>query len=75
MRGLRFNDPEYWIVADEEHSFEDIIGRIDYDPDKHKARVGFLRMPTRALVSSLAPENPRISVVAGAGFEPATSGL
>ena len=45
------------------------IGRTDYDPEKNKARVGFLRMPTRALVSRLAPESARISVVAGARYE------
>ena len=40
----------------------------DYDPEKNKARA-FLRMPTRALVSRLAPESARISVVAGARYE------
>jgi len=51
------------------------IGRVEYDPDENRARVGFLRLPTRALISKLAPESARISVVAGAGFEPATFGL
>ena len=51
------------------------IGRVEYDHKKNRARVGFLRLPTRALISKLAPESARISVVAGAGFEPATFGL
>lgn len=51
------------------------IGRVDYDLNKNRARVGFLRMPTRALVSTLAPESARISVVAGGGFEPPISGV
>jgi len=51
------------------------IGRVEYDHRKNRARVGFLRLPTRALISRLAPESARISVVAGAGFEPATFGL
>ena len=42
------------------------IGRVDYDAEKNKARVGFLRLPTRALMSHVAPESARISVVAGA---------
>ena len=41
------------------------IGRIEYDPETNRARVGFLRTPTRALVSELAPESARISMVAG----------
>jgi hypothetical protein len=44
------------------------IGRVDYAPETNRARVGFLRMPTRALVSRLAPESARISMVAGARF-------
>ena len=44
------------------------IGRVDYNAETNRARVGFLRLPTRALVSRLAPESARISVVAGAGF-------
>ena len=51
------------------------IGRVEYDHEKNRARVGFLRLPTRALISRVAPESARISVVAGAGFEPATFGL
>ena len=51
------------------------IGRVEYDHGTNRARVGFLRLPTRALVSRLAPESAGISVVAGAGFEPATFGL
>ncbi|MBI2930485.1 MAG: recombinase zinc beta ribbon domain-containing protein [Planctomycetes bacterium] len=51
------------------------IGRIDVDPKNGKARIGFLRMPTRALVSEGVQSRTRISMVAGAGFEPATSGL
>ena len=51
------------------------IGRVEYDHKKNRARVGFLRLPPRALISKLAPESARISVVAGAGFEPATFGL
>ncbi len=43
--------------------------------DEKKARVGFFQMPTQALVSRLASKNAKLSVVAGAGFEPATSGL
>jgi DNA invertase Pin-like site-specific DNA recombinase len=42
------------------------IGRVEYDPETNRARVGFLRMPARALVSELAPESARISMVAGA---------
>ena len=49
------------------------IGRVEYDPDKNRARVGFLRMPARALTTSVAPESAIFSMVAGAGFEPATS--
>ena len=44
------------------------IGRVDYEPETNRARVGFLRMPTRALVSAAAPESARISMVAGARF-------
>ena len=44
------------------------IGQIEYDPETNRARVGFLRMPTRALVSELAPESARISMVAGARY-------
>jgi hypothetical protein len=44
------------------------IGRVEYDHETNRARVGFLRLPTRALISHLAPESARISVVAGAGF-------
>ena len=51
------------------------IGRVEYDPETNRARVGFLRMPARALVSELAPKSARISMVAGVGFEPTTSGL
>ena len=51
------------------------IGRVEYDHETNRARVGFLRLPTRALISKAAPESARISVVAGAGFEPATFGL
>ena len=51
------------------------IGRVEYDHEANRARVGFLRLPTRALISKLAPESARISMVAGAGFEPATFGL
>ena len=50
------------------------IGRIEYDPETNKARVGFFRMPARAALQN-APRSARISMVAGAGFEPATSGL
>jgi DNA invertase Pin-like site-specific DNA recombinase len=46
------------------------IGRVEYDHETNRARVGFLRLPTRALVSRLAPESARISVVAGARYEP-----
>lgn len=42
------------------------IGRVEYDPDKNRARAGFLRLPTRAHISKLAPESARIRVVAGA---------
>ena len=42
------------------------IGRVEYDPETNRARVGFLRMPARALVSELAPKSARISMVAGA---------
>ena len=41
------------------------IGRIDYDPDKNRARVGFCRLPTQAQLAIRAPESTRISVVAG----------
>ena len=51
------------------------IGRIDIFPKERKARVGFYRLPSRALLCQLAPESAGISMVAGAGFEPATSGL
>lgn len=51
------------------------IGRIEVDPEKNKARVGFLRMPARALVSEGVQSRTRISMVAGGGFEPPTSGL
>jgi len=51
------------------------IGRVEYDHETNRARIGFLRLPTRALISKAAPESARISVVAGAGFEPATFGL
>ena len=46
------------------------IGRVEYDPEANRARVGFLRMPARALVSGLAPESARISMVAGARYAP-----
>jgi len=46
------------------------VGRAEYDPDKNRARVGFLRLPTRAHISKLAPESARISVVAGARYVP-----
>jgi hypothetical protein len=46
------------------------IGRVEYDHETNRARVGFLRLPTRALVSRLAPESARISVVAGARYVP-----
>jgi hypothetical protein len=46
------------------------IGRVEYDHEKNRARVGFLRLPTRALVSRLASESARISVVAGARYVP-----
>ena len=51
------------------------IGRVEYDPEKNKARVGFTRLPARALAMGLAPESARISMVAGVGFEPTTSGV
>ena len=51
------------------------IGRIDVYPKNGKARIGFLRMPTRALVSESVQSRTRISMVAGGGFEPPTSGL
>ena len=51
------------------------IGRIEMFPDKKRARVGFFRLPTRALISGTAQESARISLVAGTGFEPATFGL
>ena len=53
------------------------IGRIEYDPENNKARVGFLRMPPPGLISNLMPhgKDSRFCMVAGAGFEPATSGL
>jgi len=46
------------------------IGRVGYDHETNRARVGFLRLPTRALISRLAPESARISVVAGARYVP-----
>ncbi|GEM_PF-904636 len=51
------------------------IGRIEYNPENNRARVGFL--PSRALVSRLVlgRENEIVSMVAGGGFEPPTSGL
>jgi len=45
------------------------IGRVEYDHKKYQARVGFLRLPTRALISRVAPESARISVVAGARYQ------
>ena len=46
------------------------IGRVEYDHEANRARVGFLQLPTRALISRLAPESARISVVAGARYVP-----
>ncbi len=45
------------------------IGRIEVDPFKGKARIGFLRLPIRAFLSGCAPESARFSVVAGARFD------
>ena len=77
MRNLKRLDEvlQQGSVAEVKAILRAYIGRINCDTEKNKARVGFLRMPTRALISRLAPEHARISVVAGAGFEPATSGL
>lgn len=45
------------------------IGRIEVFPKEKKARVGFLRLPSRALLSRIALEkSARISVLAGARF-------
>jgi len=51
------------------------IGRIEVDAKNGKARIGFLRLPIRALSTAPAQKSARISMVAGAGFEPATFGL
>ena len=51
------------------------IGQIQVDPFNKKARIGFLRLPIQAFISDSAPKSARISMVAGAGFEPATFGL
>ena len=45
------------------------IRQVEYDPETNRARADFLRLPTRALISRLAPEGARIGVVAGAGFD------
>jgi len=60
---------EQGSVAEVKAILRAYIGRVEYDPDENRARVGFLRMPARALVSELAPESARISMVAGAGFD------
>ena len=62
-------------VAEVKAALRAYIGRIEYDPETNRARVGFLRGATRATLLKLAPQTARISMVAGAGFEPATSGL
>ena len=58
------------------------IGRVEVFPDEKRARVGFFRLPTRALIAQTAPPSARqagksagISLVAGVGFEPTTFGL
>jgi site-specific DNA recombinase len=42
------------------------IGRVEYTPETNRARIGFLRLPTRALISEDAPESANVSMVAGA---------
>ncbi len=51
------------------------IDQIEVDMETNKARVGFRKLPARALVSESAHSRTRISMVAGGGFEPPTSGL
>ena len=51
------------------------IGRVEYDPNKNKARIGFFPLPTETILSTDTPENAIFSMVAGVGFEPTTYGL
>jgi len=44
------------------------IGRIEVDPKNGKARIGFIRLPIRALLSAPAQESVRIKMVAGARY-------
>jgi hypothetical protein len=44
------------------------IGWIEVDAKNGKARIGFLRLPIRALLSASAPESARISMVEGAEY-------
>ena len=66
-------------VAEVKSVLRGFIATIEYNPETRKARVGFYPLersePARAILGFNAPESARISVVAGAGFEPATFGL
>jgi len=65
-------------VAEVKSVLRGFIATIEYNPETRKARVGFYPLertePARAILGFNAPENARISGVAGARVEPATFG-
>jgi hypothetical protein len=66
-------------VAEVKSVLRGFIATIEYNPETRKARVGFYPLertePARAILGFNAPESARISMVAGARYEPATFGL
>jgi vacuolar-type H+-ATPase subunit I/STV1 len=63
-------------VAEVKSVLRGFIATVEYNPETRKARVGFFPLersePARAILGFNAPENARISGVAGARYKPAT---